>query len=76
MPRTCPECGWVWPNPRGACPNCGSDSAAEIDLSGNETGVAQKKARMPVSLMILAVAFAIYLGVRIVQGIVWLTGRF
>lgn len=77
MPRTCPDCGWVWPNPRGPCPQCASDAAPEVDLTGRETGTARKPAtRPPVTLVLLAVAFAIYLGWRIVQGIVWLVGRF
>lgn len=78
MPRTCPDCGWVWPNPRGACPNCLSDAAPELDLSDRDAGAGttRQPARMPISLMILAVAFAIYLGWRLVQGIAWVVDRF
>ncbi|MCC7076182.1 MAG: hypothetical protein IT198_03575 [Acidimicrobiia bacterium] len=77
MPRTCPDCGWVWPNPRGVCPRCGSDAAPEVDLAGRETrAVATPASRPPVTLVILAVAFAIYLGWRIVQGVAWLVAKF
>ncbi len=79
MARVCPECDWLWPKPKGACPNCGSTAAPEISLQElDESGRARRKrnqsgkAKMPRSLMVLGIVFVIYLGWRIVQGVTWL----
>lgn len=74
MPRTCPDCDWVWPKPTGPCPNCGSDAAPErraVTLESGDVVEGEVPARMPWSLIVLAVAFAIYLIWRIVQMIGW-----
>ena len=76
MARTCPECGWIWPKPTGACPECGSEAAPELDLgdadTGAETAAHRGKARMPWHLKLLVGALALYLGWRAFQGIEWL----
>ncbi len=79
MPRTCPDCGWVWPKPQGACPNCGSDAAPEArpgEAIGVGDGHTPQNAKMPWHLWLFVIALAVYLGWRLVQGIIWVAGRF
>ena len=76
-PRTCPDCGWVWPKPKGPCPSCGSDAAPEVDLSGREipSGEDPGPAKMPWSLKVLVAALVLYLGWRLVEGVGWVAER-
>lgn len=73
MARTCPECGWIWPKPKGPCPECGSDAAPELDLTEAGTAPAgDRRAKMPWHLKLLVASLAVYLGWRAFQGIEWL----
>ncbi len=70
MPRTCPDCDWVWPKPKGPCPNCGSDGAPElhtVKLESGEVVEGEVSARMPWSLIVMCIAFLVYLVWRVLQ---------
>jgi len=75
MPRTCPDCGWIWPKPTGACPECGSAGAPELDLGPAAEEPPKQRARMPWHLKLLVGSLAVYLGWRLFQGVEWLIHR-
>ena len=60
---------------QGGCPKCGKVIAEPSDTE-EESEQSSGLSSIPWHFWILLVALVIYLGWRLVQGVVWLVGRF
>ena len=72
----CDECDKFYnPNsmaPDGTCMKCGSFIASPADEDGDDE---KKKSKAPWHFWVLLVALVIYLGFRLLQGIVWVAHK-